>query len=579
MVIEDDIMRKSLEDSVKMVLETDVLIVGAGIAGISAALAAKRTDPELRVMLISGADICSGSSFYPGAFGLGIIGPVDPADEKDLAAAIMEVGCGLADPALVNRLVRDINSRIDDLIAMGVSLITPRKADDDSLVACFDHKIRRWSVIEFDSAKEVFLRELRLAGVDLCPFTEIVQLYQNKEGIAGVLGLDRDNELLFIRCTSVVLATGGFGGLYDLRLNTNDIQGMGLALALEAGCELLNLEFMQFIPGYINPAYKTICAERSLKYAVFLDSKGNDVIDRHIPKGIERSDVFRVRCTHGPFTSRLESRWVDIALFKEYLRLRDSGGITIRYDREKVEADPGQLMQEYFSWLKRVKHLSIDQEFSLAPFFHAANGGIRIGIDAATGVPGLFAAGEVTGGMHGADRIGGLSSANGLVFGTIAGEHAAQYTSGRCDESVSTGRISTSVGSLVLSGIEHAMIEHVIEDASNHLQELRRIMYTYGGIVRTREGLSVALEQISRLSDSLQYRKVFSPEDRRNSYLLRSGLLTAQAVLQAMLLREESRGSHYREDYPNENPSLARPIFSRLNDDLHVWFGDFPRSS
>ena len=194
--------------------------------------------------------------------------------------------------------------------------------------------------------------------------------------------------------------------------------GIGHSLALAAGCTLVNMEFMQMMPGYITPAYKTVFNEKVFRFTRFSKADGSPLLTP------EEAELLEIRSTHGPFTARLSSKAVDISLFREFMA--NERGCVATYCEEMKE-NPPEFVKVYFDWLLSAKGVSVDDPIHVGIFAHAANGGIRIWPDASTGVPGLFAAGEVTGGMHGADRIGGLSTANGLVVGTIAGESAAVY--------------------------------------------------------------------------------------------------------------------------------------------------------
>ena len=143
----------------------DVLVLGSGIAGISAALTAAESGAS--VILVCKGRLFSGSSFYPGTWGLGLVGPADEADEADLISTIEDVGCGMADDALVRALVKGIHPAIEKVRSMGVRL---RKADKDGqqeYIPCFDHKHRDWNGIEFDSAREIFSQRLEELGVTI----------------------------------------------------------------------------------------------------------------------------------------------------------------------------------------------------------------------------------------------------------------------------------------------------------------------------------------------------------------------------------------------------------------------------
>ena len=228
----------------------DVLVLGSGIAGISAALTAAESGAS--VILVCKGRLFSGSSFYPGTWGLGLVGPADEADEADLISTIEDVGCGMADDALVRALVKGIHPAIEKVRSMGVRLRKAGKGGQQEYIPCFDHKHRDWNGIEFDSAREIFSQRLEELGVTILSGRETLELVRADGRVCGAVITD-GAELHYLGCKALVLATGGYGSLFRHHLCTSDVEGLGQALALEAGCRLVNMEFMQIMPGYLSP--------------------------------------------------------------------------------------------------------------------------------------------------------------------------------------------------------------------------------------------------------------------------------------------------------------------------------------
>lgn len=521
-----------------------VLVAGSGIAGISAALSA--AEAGCSVILACKGKLFSGSSFYPGTWGLGLIGPADPVDKADLARSIQEIGCGVAEPAMVEAFVSGIQPAIARVRNMGVKL---RRADNSSqkeFIPCFDHKHRDWNGIEFDSAREIFSQKLREQKVQILSGYELLDLVQEGDRVCGAV-LAGQEELCYVGCGAVVLATGGYGSLFRYHLCTEDVMGTGQHLALKAGCSLVNMEFMQMMPGYLTPAYKTIFNEKAFRFTRL-----------HTPEGTclsADSEAMALRSTHGPFTFRLDSKTVDFALFDAFTR--DERGVTATYS-EEMQKDPPEFIKVYFDWLLEAKGVSMADPIQIGIFAHAANGGIRIRPDASTGVEGLFAAGEVTGGMHGADRIGGLSTANGLVFGTRAGISAAAFakTAGGSPE-------TWTYEALAASGCAEA------------LEKLQQTMFRNAMILRNERGLQQALEEVAALrqqiSSDLQPSDNAADVARTRRFLARC--TTAESILRAALLRKESRGSHYRTDHPQTDERMEKRILVSLDDaGIHAEF-------
>lgn len=527
--------------------ECDVFVMGAGIAGIMAAIEASNNGQK--VIISSSSNIFSGSSFYPGTWGLGLIGPEDRNDEEDLVKTIKEVGCNVVDEELVETFVKNINPSIDLLKEMGVKLKEANNSGEKEFIPCFDHKNRNWNGILFESAKKVLDHKLKSNKVLEYPFSEVIEIVKENNKIIGVILINSLNKLEFIKCKALVIASGGIGGLFKYRLNTTDITGMGQALALKAGCNLINIEFMQMMPGYIKPCPKTIFNEKTFKYIEARNEEGEDVF-----KDIENlREKLEKRSTYGPFTSRLDSKDIDYAIFKEFMK--NKNGVTVRY-KDSLKNNMPEFIEVYFKWLKENKHLTPDDEINIGIFFHAANGGISINKWAETKVDGLFAAGECTGGMHGADRIGGLSTANGLVFGKIAGKSASRYASSKS-----------------LSEKEEVEFEaYEIEGAEDLILEVQEIMFKNAMIEKSEVGVKNSLLKLEEISKGFVYKKEVNMENLRNSYRLENNILLCKAILKAIDLRKESRGSHYRKDYPNCDKNMDKMIMVELGDDIKAYF-------
>ncbi len=524
----------------------DVLVVGSGIAGISAALTA--AENGARVILACKGKLFSGSSFYPGTWGLGLIGPADETDEADLAQTIQTVGCGMADPELVKTFVSGIQSAIGRVRDMGVKLRRAANADQTEFIPCFDHKHRDWNGIEFDSARQVFSEKLRQQNIRILPQCEVLELVKAQDQVCGAV-LIHDGALRYVGCGAVVLATGGYGSLFKYHLCTEDVMGIGQHLALQAGCQLVNMEFMQMMPGYVSPAYKTVFNEKVFHYVRLKKADGSSLLTH------QEAAAFLPRSGHGPFTCRLPSKAVDLALFDAFTQ--DEAGVLAEYS-EELRNDPPEFVKVYFDWLLQAKGLTPSDPIRIGIFAHAANGGIRIRPDASTGVSGLFAAGEVTGGMHGADRIGGLSTANGLVFGTIAGRSAACFAAG--------GHAAPE---------EYDFDARAASGCDEALKQLQQTMFEHAMIRRNAAGLEAALETVNALRQRVTEGLVPTddPAEIAKTRRFFARCTTAESILRSARLRRESRGSHYRSDYPDTDPEMQRQILVRLDGDgLHAAF-------
>ena len=602
----------------------DVLVIGGGIAGTMAALAAARAGA--RTVLACAGKLFSGSSFYPGTWGLGLVGPEDEADEAELADTICAIGGGAADPALVRSFVAGIRPAIAELEGLGVELVKPDHADEREFIPCFDHKHRLWRGVTRTGYENAVGAALEAAGVRVCEHCELMDLVEQgatdaQAGVAascdaaplsarrasdgttlpaagaapfsptaaarnaastrrvtGALLYNRnDQRFEHVQAGAVVLATGGYGGLFTRRLTAADVIGTAQGVAAAHGCALVNLEFMQIMPAFVAPtqAYGAVFNEKTWRYAQLTDNAGHDLLTQPAAaKGLSEQDLLELRSGHGPFTSRLASRAVDLAI-----EAAGPAGAVVRYPDGLAGTLP-EFVQTYFSWLEREKGVRPADELRVAEFAHAANGGIRINARAETDLPGLFACGECTGGMHGADRLGGLSSANGLVFGLRAGCNAAAWArgTGRAEraamafEAVRTDAPAKSLKPphVRRSSLDEATAASVNDEVQAITETLQRTMTAHCMVTRTTAGLIEAARTVERLAEQLE--ETVPPEFPRIAGLTAGGAASAaldalaphEAALLAQLrrtqlqldlaarivaaaqARTQSCGSHYR---------------------------------
>ncbi|MFR3450543.1 MAG: FAD-dependent oxidoreductase [Collinsella sp.] len=398
--------------------ETDVLVIGGGIAGIVSSIEAARAGAN--VTIACAGPLFGGSSFYPGTWGLGLIGPADEEDEADLIATIENVGCGVADPTLVETFVHNIRPAIEWLEQeLGVPLERPLQRQERAQVTfipCFDHTNRLWRGIKREAFERVARAEIERLGIELLERCELMEIVRDQHGpVIGAILYDRREQELFPFPARVghPAPPAAREDCLNAVSTSRDVLSSAHGIALDAGCSLVNIEFMQMMPGLVSPARGIVFNEKTFRYAVFEDPAGILPADR---KGL--SDLLEARSGHGPFTCRLGDELVDMAI-----DAAGEDGIAVHYNFPKDDAP--EFVQTFAQWMEDELGITPNDELRVAMYAHAANGGIRIDAHAKTSVPGLFACGEVTGGMHGADRIGGLSSANGLVFGRIAGKGAA----------------------------------------------------------------------------------------------------------------------------------------------------------
>lgn len=513
------------------VVETDCLIVGSGLAGSRAALAA--AEKGIRVLVVSQGKTFSGSSFYPGTWGFGLVGPEEEEDVENFVETILDVGKNIPERRLVQAFVEAINPTVDELESRGLELLkpTPGHEKDSTYIPCFDRKHRRWRGLTKEKVKAFFQREFERNKIKTFEDTEILELSENEGRITGAFGRSLNNELLYFSASSVILATGGLGGLYRHKLTTTDVLGTGLGLALRHQARGINTEFMQIMLGFSRPAPKTIFNEKTYEAAGFRNGEGERVIPMLLPEGITEDAVLHARSQHGPFTASRLGKYVDLALFRASMKSPEQA-VHLQYDLEKLEHQ--EFTKVYFDWLKREKGVSPEEDIQVRLYMHASNGGIAIDEKAYTGVPGLYAAGECTGGMHGADRIGGLATASALVFGKIAGEEAAKM-----------GRNRGKTPSPELLGLR-------IPQAQERRRILQEKMSEDAFLLREEKALNTLEETLKTWEGEAVEEPNLTVSEAAESLRLVNLMASARHVLKAMAQRPHSLGSHYREDDPGD---------------------------
>ena len=570
-------------------MHAKVLVVGAGIAGTCAAVSAAEAlglregagKKHVSVLLASKGPVFSGSSFFQGTWGLGLIAPVDSADEEDLAQTILHVGEGVANEDLVRSFVAGIRPSIDRLKSWGVTLKQASEGahDQREYIPCFDRKHRTWHGIERKAYVRAMSKRISAAGItvksgwgllDIDAEAHIATFFVREDGsaaaanpsavfseqsaavarsiattnqntsanqtdvdagqsVAAAHGADTPVEETCFRaviCSKVaecgkapepcfvqvhydalVLCTGGASSLFTRHLTRNDCCAAVQGLAKLVGCRLTNMAFMQFMPGIISPVQGVVFNEKTFRFMT-LDPR----VQETLGGAQETKRLLDMRSTYGPFTCRLESCAIDFAMAQEEKRAAneeapesvvgttstesaaEAQGLALLPQFESADTLP-EFVQTYLIWLKNEVGVSENTPLCIGLYAHANNGGISIDQHGYTGVPGIYAAGECTGGMHGADRPGGLSSANGLVFGMRAGMYAAQFA-----REAEMSRTSSTTPSTSLPAWTH----YASPEAAHINMELSRIMDESCMIMREKTKVECALVRIDELSTQLE---------------------------------------------------------------------------
>jgi len=404
--------------------------------------------------------------------------------------------------------------------------------------------------------------------------TTITELMLDDDKIAGAFGYYRESgEFILLEAPAVVLATGGVGRSYKVTSNSWEYTGDGHALALRAGATLINMEFLQFHPtGMVwPPSVKGILVTESVRGdgGVLKNSDGERFMFNYVP------DVFRRQYAE---TDEEADRWytdpdnnrrppellprdeVARAINSEVKAGRGTpaGGVYLDVASRLPAAEIQRRLPSMYHQFKELADVDITKEpMEVGPTCHYVMGGVEVDPDsgAAFGwVEGLFAAGEVSGGMHGSNRLGGNSLSDLLVFGKRAGEHAAAYAD-------ALGRRPKVATADVESAVDTALAPLSRQSGENPYtlqQDLQAVMGDLVGIIRREGELTDALKRLQELK--LRVANVGAVGGRKYNpgwHLaldLRNMLVVSECTAKAALEREESRGGHTREDYPKMSP-------------------------
>ncbi|MEH7380510.1 FAD-binding protein [Bacillus sp. JJ1533] len=528
--------------------QTDVLVVGAGIAGIKASY--ELLKKGVNVLLTTKTIVVSGSSFFPLKASLGTQVTRGEADKAVFLSDIEAVSHGMHDEELARVYVEEIPERVKEYQEIGIEATKLEGARK----ACFaNHErdiylLQDWETIR-KNVNGIFREFSNLQTIENCHVFSIVK---KDEKVAGAFLLNKDGEIIFVNCKAIILASGGFGSIYKHNLNPNDVDGSGHVLAYEAGASLVNMEFIQFIPGITSPNYKTLFGEQTLKYCMDLvDGEGKSILDEHLPPEVDKREMMDNRSSHGPFTHSLKSRYFDIAMMKRIFQDKNEKGYRLLYSKEIYE-NQEQFFTVYLNWLKEKGIDVVKDEVKIAPFAHASNGGVVIDSYGQTGVDGLYAIGELSAGVEGANRLGGNSTGSCMVFGKRAANACYQYVQGHelCKVEIQSE----------LERIRKDWVENDGSYTPRHvIDEIKNIMWYYGNVIRNEEGLTLALEKIDHLRENYSVVSFMKePSQRKGALKAKNYLQLATILLSAMKERKESRGAHYREDYPEERPEYNK---------------------
>ena len=493
----------------------DVVVIGTGVAGLAAALAAHRQGA--RTVLLSKA--AETATFHA----QGGIAVVLPRTDDSIEAHVLDTvtaGAGLCDPEAVQSIVAAGYQAVSDLVADGARF-DEAAPGQWALTREGGHSMRRIIHAGGDATGAEVQRALdhAAASLDIRREHTALEVLHDRSGVTGVLVRNPEG-VGIVHAPSVILATGGLGHLYRATTNPEGSTGDGIALALWAGVEVTDIEFIQFHPTMLfdrNGSGRRPLITEALRGegAVLRDARGDSVTAGVHPLG------------------DLAPRDVVAAAIEA--RLRERGDECVFLDARPID----DFARRFPTVNAACRAAGIDPTRDLIPVVpgaHYSCGGVRTDVYGRTSLPGLLAAGEVARtGMHGANRLASNSLLEGLVVGARAGREAAGHAR------------AAGAPMAELSGAQRVSLDRA---------ELQTAMTRWASVVRDADGLTALQATLDRAIVG----RMSSRADFEDAALT----VTAQAVTAAALARTETRGCHHRSDFPETDPAQAVPHSVRI---------------
>jgi succinate dehydrogenase / fumarate reductase, flavoprotein subunit len=553
-------MAKNMEKSNR---SCDVLIIGGGSAGLRAAIEAH--DAGAQVLLISKSKKGDPHTVLARGGINAALGTMDPQDNWMIHAAdTLREGGFLADYERVEVLCKSAPESINDLVNWGARF---HREKDGRLTQRFfgAHTYRRTVFYEDwtgDEMIRVLMEQVSQREIEIVDNVYVTKLLKSddvngggeepleeREEVKGALGIDIEKkEMVLFECSSLILAAGGYTRVYAVsssRIFEN--YGEGVTLAYEAGADLVDMEMVQFHPtGMVWPekALGTLATEAIRgEGGILLNIKGERFMRNYYPERLElgpRDIVAR-------------------AAYNEIIAGRgtEHGGVwlDIRHLPKEKILDRLPTMYEQF---KNIAGIDISKEkMEVGPTAHYSMGGVVVDIKCRTKIRGLLAVGEAISQIHGANRLGGNSLLDTVVFGKIAGGEAARLAKEQGE------REKTGPSSLVRRKVNNRQEKEfddglfIIKEPIKFRNEIQELMKQNAGIIREERRLQNGLKRILELKNEFYSKdsvlKEFKIDDVENVVLtwqVKSSLVACEATIRSALMRQESRGSHYRSDFP-----------------------------
>ena len=530
-------MNSPLSSSVKYI-KTDILVIGAGGAGIRAAIEAKKSGLEVFLL---GKEVlgCAHTGMAMGGMNAAMVKPATPGFHAQIT---IEGGYFINNYKMVKVFTDEMPARVHDLESYGV--IYDRLDNGEFYTWAGPKQKYPLNVCVGDYTGREMMQglvdEARKLKIKYTDEFFVSKLLTVKGQVVGAIGINiRNTETVVFQAKSVILASGGAGRMYKVTTNAMSNTGDGYAMALDAGAELIDMEMVQFHPtGMANTpsSLGVLVTEKTRSHGGILRNiKGERFMSKYYPVEMELAKRDEVsRSIYQEVAAGLGTKNNSVYLHVDH------------WTKEKILEIIPDVYEQY-------KNTGVDiskEPMEIYPSMHHMMGGVKINEWGGTNILGLFAAGEVTGGIHGANRLGGNSIAEGQVFGRRAGIAAVKFAKKIKYFSLPKEEIKKEQAR-IFSFINRktGVVPHVVED------KLKQIMWDKVGIFRDEKRLLEAKSAVAKLKLEAKKMKTRTILKERNRDLqdcleIENMLATAEMVIKAAILRKESRGAHSRLDFP-----------------------------
>lgn len=486
---------------------TDVLVIGSGLAGLRASEVCAKNGLDVTV-------VCDGFGASPHVHGISI--PLSKDDSPELFFNdTLKSGYFHNDKELVSVLCKESVSLLNEFDF-------DKKDGEYDLLQALGSSVPRVAFVNKNTGASIIADIEKHAKYKKLNHVRAYELIKKDGRVCGAKCFDSEKRIHFnILCKSVILACGGFGGIFPFSTNPKDILGDGISMAYNAGATLRDLEFIQFEPTVAVSPKKIV---------------GKSVITTMFYEGA----VIKNRLGKRFMNERQDKDALSLGIYREIQKGLGTKNGGVYYDMTAV--DKSLLKTKYFNYYQRYQQVGIDiskTPIEIAPAPHTTLGGVKINSSCQTSVEGLFACGEVTGGLHGANRLGGNAGLEILIFGKIAGENCSSYTKQNtktpCDEPET--------------------YEDVFIDTTLLNETIRNIAYESLNVVKNKNVMEQALSKCDELLCELEN---YPPQNCFNVISAKSRLLTLKLVLGSCLMRDYSVGSCQIENLENFSPERDR---------------------